>query len=88
MHKQNIILIFTYTIKHKETMTIEVYTIDYHGHEEKCIIADNFTGNGGPDWHLVALGGNNETIFNCSSWDEMQRFIGKFKGIKKEIKIN
>jgi len=31
-------------------MTIEVYTIDYHGHEEKCIIADNITGNGGTDY--------------------------------------
>ena len=69
-------------------MTIEVYTIDYHGHEEQCIIADNFTGNGGTDLHLVTLGGNNETIFNCNSWDEMQRFIGKFNGSKKEVEIN
>jgi hypothetical protein len=69
-------------------MAIAVYTIDYHGHEEKCIIADNITGNGGPDWHLVTLGGSNETIFNCNSWDEMQRFIGKFNGSKKEVEIN
>jgi|688.fasta_scaffold00015_182 hypothetical protein len=69
-------------------MKIEVYTIDYHGHEEKCIIADNFTGNGGGDWHLVTLGGNNETIFNCNTWNEMQKFIVKFKGVKKEVKIN
>jgi len=65
--------------------TIEVYTIEYYNHEEKCIIADNTTGNGGSDWHLVTLGGNNETIFNCSSWDEIQRFISKFDG-KKEVK--
>ena len=69
-------------------MTIEVYTINYYGHEEKCIIANNITGNGGPDWHLVTLGGSNETIFNCNSWDEMQRFIGKFNGSKKEVEIN
>jgi hypothetical protein len=69
-------------------MTIEVYTIDYHGNEEQCIIADNFTANGSTDLHLVTLGGKNETIFNCDNSNEMQNFIAKFKGIKKEVKIN
>lgn len=68
-------------------MKLDIYTIDYHGHEEQCLIADNQTGNGGGDWHLVTLGGQNETIFNCNTWDEMQRFIGKFKGTKREVII-
>ncbi len=64
-----------------------IYIINYGGHEEKCIIADNRTATGGTDYHLVTLGGGNETIFNCYSWDEMMMFIGKHNGIKKEVEL-
>ena len=64
-----------------------IYIINYGGHEEQCIVADNRTGTGGTDYHLVTLGGGNETIFNCDSWDEMMMFIGKHNGVKKEVEL-
>lgn len=69
-------------------MKIDIYSIDYHGHNEQCIIADNQTGKGGGDWHLVTLGGNNEIIFNCGTWKEMQEFISSFNGTKRELIVS
>lgn len=64
-----------------------IYNINYEGHEEQCIIANNFTGTGSPDYHLITLGGENETIYNCYSWIEMEKFIAKHNGVKKQAKI-
>jgi hypothetical protein len=64
-----------------------IYIINYGGHEEQCIVANNWTGHGGTDYHLVTLGGENEIIYNCYTWIDMEKFIAKHNGVKKEVEL-
>lgn len=63
---------------------MKAYKFNYMEHEETAIIANNFTATGGFDFHVVLLGGENETIFNADSTAKCLEFMKDYK----EININ
>lgn len=54
---------------------MKAYKFNYGGKEEIAIIANNFTAKGGFDFHVVLLGGENETIYNADSTKKCIEFM-------------
>lgn len=67
---------------------MKAYKFNYFGYEEIGIIANNFTGKGGFDFHIVLLGGENETIYNADSTEKCLEFMNNPKEINIPLPKN